>query len=1234
MNLDPNQARAKFDFDFEDGFAYSDSADNNSSDSTEQQAPSPRLRQGGAEQEDLMQIDGASDDEGSKRGGNAHIKRQWSEIKEDAENDEPLESSEPRRKRQRTEEKWFPLDADTSPGSSSTISAPVQQACHAFHIFNDKDFIDLIRKHGGQLVDAKGKEVFLTSAIDGSFEFKSTITCLMLERLRDNLPFPGREEFIPNAFGLFIECLEEAGIANNTEIVRRLLATKMGDTATEMLYALQIKANAAGAIDSAALLGQAYARASISRPMTRVAAPPPSLGINSVLPAAGWQQYVDCECTDKEINAILDCFSAGGDVERGLSLLFGAQRSRPAGNFFIRPLNYIGPKTISLLKACGGVCIENSEDSLDAVGCLLLYSNDFNTEKLWEGLLEGPANDVFEENGTELTRLMIDVQWGDAELVSVMLEEIATTNSTTNNGMSALLFAAWAGATQILELLLPFHPDLNAVDTIAYSALALAAKRGHLDACALLLSNGAMIDVNEHEDDASDDDEKVNKVAPLSAAAENGQADACAFLVGRGANINLQDHNGNSPLMLAAMNGFLETCQTLVVLGAATDLISKQGYSLLCCAASGGNIVLFHYLHGIGATLEKLERSNKEMTPLIAAARANHLPMLQLLLEMGISVNQTNLRLKTALIQASKKSWPEVVEFLLQKGAKPDLTDLNNRNALLYAAENGNLQILNLLIKYGSALKSKQNFGFRALGLAVTKDYEDIVASLLAYQIDTDPLALTGLYLTGPRENPLLKLDFDFKNKPHERMRILELLLQHGTPVHHADYLGQDALMLATVARNTDAVKMLLSYGARIGQVDTFGENALQTAIKYLNTSLLERLDASFTSRFLTMLLAALHKQDNAFILRKELLQQDMHPVTRDILMHSVTWSQFENGEIPHVTLGHSLIGLLTDFLKTISIGLPDMQDDEKITRMMALAGLTQPIIDLLLPYALALPMLRPHLLGTLDNDDRTTLESFVSGIFMALEPTANLAAAGNWHPYDQYQLSPQTLHILESVTNALMFELIRIHSKHEEDVQAEAFSNLFETCLAQTWNVTSTPSALSAQLLDPSAISYALRKQGIYAALAADIAAAWIESWASAGELIVVVEAAQRHADVLSISNNPATVPNSELIIDVDYLAQPKQDDDTFFAQLLNQTPPQAQAQAQPQALQPAEPPFTESPQAAIVLTTFRHTLKRRLDTPGTDILTLPGATPEVAQIYTNLMFRQLHMLAQFIHG
>jgi hypothetical protein len=64
----------------------------------------------------------------------------------------------------------------------------------------------------------------------------------------------------------------------------------------------------------------------------------------------------------------------------------------------------------------------------------------------------------------------------------------------------------------------------------------------------------------------------------------------------------------------------------------------------------------------------------------------------------------------------------------------------------------------------------------------------------------------------------------------------------------------------------------------------------------------------------------------------------------------------------------------------------------------------------------------------------------------------------------------------------------------------------------------------------------------------------------------------------------------------------------------------------------------FLESAQGQALLEAFRYELRLAVNQVGRNILDLPKAAKEVpaeaAKIYADLMFRQLHMLKQFIQA
>lgn len=98
------------------------------------------------------------------------------------------------------------------------------------------------------------------------------------------------------------------------------------------------------------------------------------------------------------------------------------------------------------------------------------------------------------------------------------------------------------------------------------TALHLAAKGGHADVVALLLSNGAKVDAIDYRGQSA-----------LHLAARGGYYSACDRLLEAGADPNLADSRGDTPLHSAAAGGHDEATRSILDHGGAADLKNQRG---------------------------------------------------------------------------------------------------------------------------------------------------------------------------------------------------------------------------------------------------------------------------------------------------------------------------------------------------------------------------------------------------------------------------------------------------------------------------------------------------------------------------------------------------------------------------------------------------------------------------------------------------------------------------------
>ncbi|KAK6280404.1 hypothetical protein POUND7_020671 [Theobroma cacao] len=173
---------------------------------------------------------------------------------------------------------------------------------------------------------------------------------------------------------------------------------------------------------------------------------------------------------------------------------------------------------------------------------------------------------------------------------------------------SPLMFVAQAGDADALKALIERREvDLDYQDDNGFSAVMVAALKGHVEAFRLLVYAGADVklcnksgetaitlsELNQNRDlfekvmlDFAL--EKGNRNAggfyALHCAARHGDLDAVKLLKSRGYDVNVPDGDGYTPLMLAAREGHGSMCELLISHGANCDFRNAKGETALSLA--------------------------------------------------------------------------------------------------------------------------------------------------------------------------------------------------------------------------------------------------------------------------------------------------------------------------------------------------------------------------------------------------------------------------------------------------------------------------------------------------------------------------------------------------------------------------------------------------------------------------------------------------------------------------
>ncbi|KAI1890635.1 hypothetical protein AGOR_G00155690 [Albula goreensis] len=175
----------------------------------------------------------------------------------------------------------------------------------------------------------------------------------------------------------------------------------------------------------------------------------------------------------------------------------------------------------------------------DQKGCSPLHLAAWKGDQRIVRLLihQGPSHSKLnEQNNDNDTALHCAAQYGHAEVVRLLLEELADPATRNNRLETPLDLAALYGRLEVVRLLLAAHPGLLASHAQTHTPLHLAARNGHLSVVEVLLDAG--MDINC----------KTEKGSALHEAALFGKMDVVHKLLNAGIDANIMDARGCTAL--------------------------------------------------------------------------------------------------------------------------------------------------------------------------------------------------------------------------------------------------------------------------------------------------------------------------------------------------------------------------------------------------------------------------------------------------------------------------------------------------------------------------------------------------------------------------------------------------------------------------------------------------------------------------------------------------------------
>jgi len=355
----------------------------------------------------------------------------------------------------------------------------------------------------------------------------------------------------------------------------------------------------------------------------------------------------------------------------------------------------------------------------------------------------------------DVEMMMAGAEANRLDVVVYFLNKGMDPNASGRNGYTALIVAAARGHTGIVDLLLARGADLDKTNDTGWSALMEAALRDQDTIVKHLLKAGAHMEGFETKNGltalmiAAKGDRPDSVTAMLAAGADvkavdkkrgltalhhalasprHSSFEIAAELLVSGADPEHKAKDGYTPLMSAVDSGKVAKISLVLSETVNVDAETKDGRRALTIAAGNGHEKLVERLLGAGA---KADGGSAKITALTQGLRAGSNATVKLLLDAGADPNRAAADGRKPLMLASRVGLDESVRTLLDKGA-----DVNGRNkqdgstALMWAANNGHKRLVDLLIERGADPSLTAKDGWTAGEAARMAGHVDIADKL------------------------------------------------------------------------------------------------------------------------------------------------------------------------------------------------------------------------------------------------------------------------------------------------------------------------------------------------------------------------------------------------------------------------------------------------------------------------------------------------------------------------
>ena len=422
-------------------------------------------------------------------------------------------------------------------------------------------------------------------------------------------------------------------------------------------------------------------------------------------------------------------------------------------------------------------------------------------------------------------RLVDAVKNQELQRVRALFDQHADVNVRSEDGSTALLWAAHWNDLQTAELLVRAGADANAANDFRMTPLSQACTNGSAAFVNLLLKAGA-----------NPDTPVATGETPLMTCARAGATDAVRALLVAGADVNAKEPTQHqTALMWAAAEQHSNVLQTLIAARADLQAHTKSGFTALHFAARAGDLPSVQTLldAGVDVNVRWQPDPAPDRGAETSGAAAGRGGAAQRARPGGFGERGgTSFPGSTALLVATIRGHIRLALFLLDRGANPNILDAGF-TPLHWAAGTWENGLANPVYGFVDPIG----------GIPDREAKLQLVKALLAHGADPN-LQMTarppgfGGTGTGGYNDAVGATPFIVAANASD-VEMMRILLAAGANPHLASKTNSNALLAATglnrgigeIIDNEDraleAVKFLLDLGVDPKAVTTFHENAL-----------------------------------------------------------------------------------------------------------------------------------------------------------------------------------------------------------------------------------------------------------------------------------------------------------------------------------------------------------------------------------------------------------------------